>query len=839
MHAIQLAVRHTAGVDDRAQRGPDRREVQADHPAVGDVVVRLGDIRSASHAIQVEADAVECAVVHSVEAHRDRAGDIAVEDQAEAIAVEAVRHRVVGQVHRPEICAERTDIKAVLPAVVDRGEAAHLEIGDSRHIQQGDVNAVADEAVAVAVGGGQALSVHDHPVVDEHVAEIDVDAVQEVVVSVDVGQNDRIGRATRQHHSCAVTERAETGPDIREGDIAQNTITRDRDAVPGTGRYVRVGDRDVRAAEDIRERDVQACAAAAGDVRVGDAQGNSAGVQADVDARDRTVRDDRVVDHQVTKVGAAAERGRDAIVEVVDRVVCQSHGSATGDIRSGDRNAVVSGRSSDLADVQIVDQNSVRGGDGHEGAKRNINRDGEANCRIGVHERNDPQRVESHRRNERAECHIRQRDVHALVAVVGHGGLASHAENFDCGGRRDVGQFDVNAISGVVADRVVTRDADARRVGVADPDVDTIAEVAVNRVCRPVTSQTDDGRADVVDVHLHAISRHAIERSGESHNRQIHTGVVHAVRAERIAGDGVGSGRQQNGTRACTGRIQPHAEATVVRGGNGVQPRGQHRTTGRFKVEAVAGIAVGGGVVEQHQCLTAESIRPHEDTVEVGEASTAVEVEVRRSGPQIQSAPGVRSGDQSALIVQVRRTVLEVNTGHRIGTGREEPQTGPRSEVEVGILDAGVQDASRIDDRVQTVTHDVLSRREEIGILKLQSQQAGVADQGVQARGSRAIANRVGQGDRRHARIIDEQIHRVDTGVVEGCPRQRDGRHTRIDQHIHGIDARVIEGRSRGGRIHDGANVTRNHRQPEGSGTTEHRVIDVRDAGDIEVDRAT
>ena len=473
----------------------------------------------------------------------------------------------------------------------------------------------------------------------------------------------------------------------------------------------------------------------------------------------------------------------------------------------------MSGRSGDwAADVQIVDENSVRGGDGHERAKRNIDRLGKADvCHIVASERDEPERIESHRRNECAECHIRQREVHALVTVVRQHGLArgGDAENFDGCGRGNVGQFDVNAIFGVAADRVVARDADARRVGVADPDVHAIAHVVVDRIRHPVTGHTDHGRADVVDVHMDPIPGDTIERSGQSDHRQVHSGVVEAVRTERIAGDGVGSGRQQKCGRPRAGRIQSHAEATVVRGGNRVEPRGHDRAVCRLKIEAVSGIPVGEAVVKQHQSRRTDSVRSHERTVEIGRSNRAVVIEVRVHAAQVQLATGFDVGDQSTLPIEIRSAVLKLNFGQRSRTRREHSQTGTRGVGEVGIQQASIEPTPRIDDRVQAVTHNEPPRPREVGVSELQIQDTGVVDLSVHARRTRVVADRVGQGDRRHT-PIDEGIQGVVASVVEGRAGQRDRGHAptediRIDESIHGIDASVVEGRPRGGRIHDGA----------------------------------
>ena len=143
MHAVTLAVRDGARVDDRAQCGSDRREADAVASAVADAVVAFGDIKTARGSIQVQTHAVRAAVVDRAVRDQDRS-TTGVHSDGDARGRTVVDDRVVDG-H----AAKRR-------ATHERAVDAVVEVGD-RVVREGDRtrtrDSVAVDVDAVLTGG--------------------------------------------------------------------------------------------------------------------------------------------------------------------------------------------------------------------------------------------------------------------------------------------------------------------------------------------------------------------------------------------------------------------------------------------------------------------------------------------------------------------------------------------------------------------------------------------------------------------------------------------------------------------------------------------------------------
>ena len=318
MSAVELTVLDDGRIEqDVSECRPHRCEVDADRAAVVDVAVRRADIRAPRDAVQIDADAVQAADVHDVAVHRDRASDIAIEDQRDAVAQQAVVDRVVRQIDQPQRRRESTHVDPVLTVAVDLGIAPDLQTGNSRDVVQRHV----DTIQGVTVRRGCPLTVHQETR-QLQVLQIDVDPVQRVVVGRHVGQLHIAQRAAISGHRNTVRT-IPVGRDIGDGDIL---------------------------ADGVRQSHIHARRRVAGDHGIRNHNGSTAGV----------------------------ERHRHHVVEVGDRVVGRRDRAGPGHIVTGDVDPVLTdGRHAHSADVQLIEQNAIRCRRGHQRIERHKRRLGQ------------------------------------------------------------------------------------------------------------------------------------------------------------------------------------------------------------------------------------------------------------------------------------------------------------------------------------------------------------------------------------------------------------------------------------------------------------------------------
>ena len=476
----------------------------------------------------------------------------------------------------------------------------------------------------------------------------------------------------------------------------------------------------------------------------------------------------------------------DAVVVVRDRVVGERDQPRAGDVAASDRNAILTGRSGSActADVELIDADSVRGGNRHDGIEVHPDRLGQTGVqRIVDTERHHQQRVESGRRHDRPEDDVVQVDCDAIVFVPGH---HRRSEDFHGGGRsggrreivHDVRQCDVDAVStGVAADRFVARDADARLLGVRDADINAVSAVAVDRVGRPVARHVDDGRADIVDADVDAIPGQAVERAVQRDDRRAGVAVVDAVRPESVTRDGIGPLGNQKGIGSGVLSVKSDAVTVVASGGDRVET-GRHKgPVVRLKVEAVAAmdrdtlvsqIVVGGRRVEQQQRLRSDPVGSHEDSIRQS-GVCPVPVERSANGPEIQLSTQQHLSHESTQLVAIGRTVLHFDVRLSPNSRRGDPQTRSAVSIEVRVDQTGVESAAGIDQGIESIAR--------IGPARVGEFEAGSAagpDHGLD--GVHAGIVEVGAGGRH----IDV---RPGTRRADGQPEGRRATRDRVVQH--------------------------------------------------------